>query len=194
MKTLHVWLGATIFLLPSLAMTGCDENPIIEEAPEVAALPVTAAASRQSVAVSGRAVHYFSGAVVHSQEQTNSGMIQRSTDIIELTGDLKGYILYHPTSVFDFTVGTLVNTGTQIFSGTIAGSAPVLLHDDAFRFEVDLSTGATTGVAHLGRSKDTPQGGGWYECGLVIVGIGVTPEGDNLSEYSGECTPRGNVN
>lgn len=194
MKTLHTWLGATIVLLSGLALTGCDENPITGDAPEGTALPVTPAASQQSIAVSGSAVHYFSEAIVHSQEPTDNGMIQRSTDIIELTGDLEGYALYHPTSVFNYASGTLVNTGTQIFSGTVAGSAPVILHDNTFHFEVDLNTGATTGEVHLGRSKDAPHRGSWYECDLVVVGTGVTPEGDNLSDYSGECVPRGNVN
>jgi hypothetical protein len=120
-------------------------------------------------------------------------MIQRSTDITELTGDLSGYILYHPTSVFDYGAGTLVNTGTQLFSGSIAGSAPVLLHDDTFRFESDLATGATTGEVFLGRSNDAPTRGGWYECTLDVVGTGLTPEGDGMVDYSGECTPRGNA-
>ena len=48
--------------------------------------------------VSGRAVHYFTTAIIHSQTPTATGMIQRSTDIIELTGDLRGRVLYHPTS------------------------------------------------------------------------------------------------
>jgi hypothetical protein len=193
MKNLHMWLGATILLLSSPVVTGCDQDPTTEATMEEG-IPLAQAASRQPIAVSGSGVHYFSGAIVHSQEQTEDGMIQQSTDIIELTGDLEGYVLYHPTSVFDNDSGTLVNTGTQIFSGTVAGSGPVILHDDTFRFEVDLNTGATTGEVHLGRSRDAPHLGGWYECDLVVVGTGVTPEGDNLSNYSGECIPRGNVN
>lgn len=193
MKTTTVWLGATIILLSGLAWAGCDESPITE-ASTGEDLPIAQAASRQPIAVSGSGVHYFSEAIVHSQEPTDDGMIQQSTDVIELSGDLEGYVLYHPTSVFDYASGTLVNTGTQIFSGTIAGSAPVVLHDDAFHFEVDLNTGATTGEVHLGRSNDAPHRGAWYECDLVVVGTGVTPEGDNLSDYSGECVSRGNVN
>ena len=34
--------------------------------------------------------------------------------------------------------GTLVNTGDQVYSGTIAGSDPVMIHDDQFRFYRDL--------------------------------------------------------
>ena len=138
-------------------------------------------------------MHYFTRAIIHSQEPTETGMVQRSSDYIELTGDLKGYVLYHPVSVFDFANGTLVNTGTQFFSGTVAGSAPVILHDDTFRFEVDLNSGATTGEVHLGRSKDAPEKGGWYECDLAITGTGMTPDGDGISDYSGTCRARGSL-
>lgn len=192
MNTTTMWLGATIILLSGLAWAGCDEGPITEASTE-GDLSIAHAASRQPIAVSGSGVHYFSEAIVHSQEPTDNGMVQRSTDVIELTGDLEGYVLYHPTSVFDNASGTLVNTGTQVFSGTVAGSAPVILHDDMFHFEVDLNTGATTGEVHLGRSNDAPHRGAWYECDLVVVGTGVTPEGDHLSDYSGECVPRGNA-
>ena len=44
-------------------------------------------------------------------------MIQKSTETVELTGDLKGRVLYHVTSVFDFVQGTLVNTGDQVYLG-----------------------------------------------------------------------------
>ena len=77
--------------------------------------------------VSGVATHYFTTAIVHSTEPTETGFIQRSTDIVELEGDLVGRVLYHPTSEFDFVEGTLVNAGNQVFSGTVLGSQPVLL-------------------------------------------------------------------
>ncbi len=57
--------------------------------------------------------------------------------------------LYHVTSVFDFLHGTLVNTGDQVYSGTIAGSAPVMIHDDQFRFEANLNTGQESGQVFL---------------------------------------------
>jgi hypothetical protein len=38
-------------------------------------------------------------------------MIQRSTETVELKGDLTGRILYHVTSTFDFANDSLVNTG-----------------------------------------------------------------------------------
>lgn len=186
-------LGAALTLLAVLLFVGCDSNPLGEASPASVDLADASEARARPFAVSGSAVHFLSTAVVHSQEPTANGMVQRSTDVIELRGDLSGYVLYHPTSVFDFEAGTLVNTGTQIFSGTVAGSAPVILHDDTFRFEVDLATGATTGVVYLGRSKDAPLKGTWYECTLDVVGTGVTPEGDNLSDYTGECTLRGSA-
>ena len=137
-------------------------------------------------AVSGRAVHYFTTAIIHSQTPTATGMIQRSTDIIELSGDLKGRVLYHPTSVFDFVKGTLVNTGNQVFSGTVLGSSPVLLHDDEFRFEVNLNTGGLeSGEVHLTDRIAGPK----IQCNLVAVGAGEkTPEGDSVVDYSGTCT------
>jgi hypothetical protein len=144
-----------------------------------------------TVLVSGEGVHFFTTAIVHSQEETATGMIQLSSDIVTLSGDLEGHILYHPTSIFDFAAGTLVNTGTQIFSGTILGSEPVILHDDRFRFEVDLATGATTGAVHLGRSNDSPHQGHWYVCDLEITGTGLTPQGDATFAYSGTCARMG---
>lgn len=79
-----------------------------------------------------------------------------------------------------------MNTGTQFFSGTIAGSGPVILYDDRFRFDIDLGTRETLGTVHFSRSKDAPRKGGWFECDLVVVGTGTTPAGDITSEYSGE--------
>jgi hypothetical protein len=194
MKARH----AALFLLlvgPTLAM--CDAAPTALRSdrstpgsdPLVMA-SIGSAASR-TISVSGSAVHYLTTAAIHSQQPTAVGMIQRSTEIIRLTGDLDGYILYHPTSTFDFANGTLVNTGTQLFSGTIAGSEPVVLHDDDFRFEVDLATGATLGSVRLARSNDAPHKGTWYECDLTVVGTGQTPEGDVLADYDGICLHRG---
>lgn len=192
-RGLHARLGSTLTLLIVLLLVGCDDNPVSEGATAGIDPADAPEASAQLFAVSGSGVHYFTTAVIHSQEPTDSGMIQLSTDIIELTGDLSGYILYHPVSVFDYEAGTLVNTGTQFFSGTVAGSAPMVLHDDEFRFDVNLATGATTGTVYLGRSKDAPTRGGWYECALDVVGTGLTPEGNGMVDYSGECTPRGNA-
>jgi hypothetical protein len=138
--------------------------------------------------VSGTAVHFFTTAMIHSQKSTANGMIQRSTDIIELSGDLKGRVLYHPTSVFDFVKGTLVNTGNQVFSGTVLGSPPVLLHDDEFRFEVDLrSGGLESGEVHLTDRLAGPK----IRCDLVAVGAGgTTPDGNSIVDYTGTCSFR----
>jgi hypothetical protein len=168
---------------------GCDQGS--EAAGSPSAPPTADGRSPRSAVrifqVSGSATHYFSTAVAHSEEASASGTVQRSTDIIRLTGDLDGYVLYHPTTVIDFAAGTLVNTGTQLFSGTVAGEGPVILHDDTFRFEVVLETGETRGEVHLGRSLDAPRGSPWFECDLDIVGTGLTPEGDGLADYTGRC-------
>lgn len=136
--------------------------------------------------VAGTGVHYLSTSIIHSQEATPTGMIQRSTDTVELDGDLVGRVLYHPVSVFDFVENTLVNTGHQVFSGTVLGSEPVMLHDDRFRFEVDLTTGETTGRVFL---TDRIAGPG-VRCRLWVVGVGQTPDGDPLIEYEGRCRIR----
>lgn len=149
------------------------------------------ASGGEALTVSGTGVHAFSTAIIHSQVATESGMIQRSSDIVTLRGDLEGHLLYHPTSIFDDEGGTLVNTGTQLFSGTVLGSEPVILHDDRFRFEVDLETGATTGAVYLGRSNDAPAAETWFDCDLAIVGTGVTDDGDATFTYEGSCQRNG---
>ncbi|TVP54018.1 MAG: hypothetical protein EA351_14145 [Gemmatimonadales bacterium] len=164
-----------ILLLWVPMLAGCEGSPLSAD---------------DVMPVQGSVVHYLSTAVVHSEEPTENGLIQRSTEIVELSGDLEGYLLYHPTTTFDFANQTMVNTGTQVFSGTVGGSDPVILHDDRFRFDVDLETGETIGTVHLSRSHDAPQDG-WYECDLEVVGTGMTPEGDALADYSGECRSRG---
>jgi hypothetical protein len=138
--------------------------------------------------VSGSGVHFFTTAIVHSSEPTPTGMIQRSTETVELTGDLVGRILYHPVSVFDFVEGTLVNEGHQVFSGTVLDTGPVLIHDDEFRFEVDLATGITVGEVHLVDRIAGPR----TRCHLEIYGFGeTTPEGDAIVEYTGVCRIQG---
>jgi len=137
-----------------------------------------------TVRVAGSGVDQLNTAIVHSQEFTLTGMIQKSTEIVELTGDLKGRVLYHVTSVFDFAAGTLVNTGDQVYSGTIAGSAPVLIHDDRFRFDVNLVTGAEAGQVYFFNHIAGPA----VKCQLDVVGTGVTAEGNPTFDYKGSCT------
>lgn len=184
-----MWFGAVI-LMPIVVLAGCGSRAVPETAAGDGFGSSAGAAGAQPVAVSGSAVHYFSTAIVHSRDSIGSRIVQRSTDIIRLSGDLNGYILYHPVSEFDLERRTLVNTGSQVFSGSVVGSAPVLLHDDSFRFEVDLASGATTGQVTLSRQSDARDSGGWHQCRLTVTGTGATPQGDNLSSYHGECTRR----
>lgn len=133
--------------------------------------------------VAGTGVHYFTTAIIHSQEFTATGLVQQSTEIVELDGDLSGRLLYQPTSVFDFAAGTLVNTGHQVYSGVVLDLGPVMIHDDSFRFEVDLQTGATVGEVHLTGHI----AGAKVRCHLDVVGTGLTGEGDATFEYTGHC-------
>jgi len=135
------------------------------------------------VPVSGTGTHYFTTAIIHSKEPTPTGFVQRSTDIVELEGDLEGRVLYHPVSVFDFAAGTLVNTGHQVFSGTVLGSEPVLISDDEFRFEVQLATGETVGRIFLTQ----PMAGPRIYCELEANGTGMSPGGDARIAYTGRC-------
>lgn len=138
--------------------------------------------------VSGTGVHYFSTAKVYSQQPTDTGFIQRSTDIVELEGDLNGRVLYHPVSVFDFAAGTLVNTGHQVFSGTVLGSEPVMIYDEWFRFDVNLVTGETLGEIYLLDHVAGPK----VRCELTVTGDGtLTPAGDAVVDYTGRCRFRG---
>jgi hypothetical protein len=65
--------------------------------------------------LSGTAIHYFTTAIIHSEDSTGNGKKQRSTESIDLDGDLVGRILYQPISKFDFVAGRLVDTGLQVF-------------------------------------------------------------------------------
>ncbi len=113
--------------------------------------------------------------------------MQRSTETFELSGDLNGLILYHPISRFDFAAGTLVNTGNQVFSGTVLDFGPVLLHDDEYRFEVNLGTGHTVGKVFLENRLSGPD----IRCHLDVIGQGEMDElGDALFDYTGNCRIR----
>ena len=133
--------------------------------------------------VAGSGVHFVTTVIVHSSEPTETGMIQRSTETVDLTGDLTGRILYQPTSVIDFTNLTLTNTGHQVFSGTVLGSAPVMLYDDEFRFDVNLATRAATGKVYLTDNIAGPK----IRCELDIVATGHTAEGNVTADYTGYC-------
>jgi hypothetical protein len=144
-------------------------------------------ARRTTVKVSGHGFDDLKNAIVHSDTPTPGGKIVRSTEIVELFGDLRGRVLYHVTSVIDVAKGTLVNTGEQVFSGTVAGSEPVMIHDDQFRFEVNLATGEESGQVYLYNHIAGPQ----VRCTLHGVGTGRNADGNPTFEYTGECTFRG---
>lgn len=137
----------------------------------------------KTVHVSGTGTDLKNGALVHSKKSTPNGEIQRSTEIIDLDGDLKGKVLYHVTTVIDTRKNTLVNTGDQVFSGTILGSEPVLLHDSKFRFEVNLKTGADSGSVFLVDHIAGPR----VRCKLKVTGTGKNAEGNPTFSYVGTC-------
>jgi hypothetical protein len=140
-----------------------------------------------TVNVTGSGFDDLTHAIVHSVTPTPTGMIQQSTEIVELFGDLRGRVLYHVTSVFDFVNGTLVNTGEQVYSGTVAGSAPVLIHDDQFQFKANLVTGEESGGVFLFNHIAGPK----VRCTLDVVGTGLNAEGNPTFDYTGQCTFRG---
>ena len=140
-----------------------------------------------TVTVAGTGYDDLRNAIVHWQKPTATGLIQQSTEIVELNGDLIGRVLYHVTTEIDFVNGTLVNTGEQVYSGTVAGSAPVLIHDDQFRFEVNLVTGQETGQVFLLNHLAGPK----VRCTLKVIGTGLNADGNPTFSYSGECTFRG---
>jgi hypothetical protein len=139
--------------------------------------------AKRSIRVSGTGTDLLNGSIVHSKKPTATGVIQRGTEIVDLSGDLNGKILYHVTTVIDNQKGTLVNTGDQVFSGTIAGSEPVMIHDAKFRFEVNLATGAESGSVYLSDHIAGPQ----VRCELKVTGTGKTADGNPTFSYAGIC-------
>lgn len=145
--------------------------------------PESIQSKKHPVKVSGQGVDHLDSALVHWKTPTPTGLIQQSTEIVDLEGDVNGRVLYHVTSVFDFVKGTLVNTGDQVFSGTIAGSAPVMIHDDRFRFEINLVTGEESGQVFLFDQIAGPK----TRCVLQVVGTGLNADGNPTFTYTGEC-------
>src|SRR5258706_2469889 len=74
-----------------------------------------------TVRVAGSGLDHLDTAVVHSKETTPTGLIQKSTEIVELEGDMKGRVPYQGNSGFDFVHGPLLNTGQKGYSRTTAG-------------------------------------------------------------------------
>ena len=138
--------------------------------------------------VSGTAIHYFDdvqgrNSITHKATPTDTGVNLRTTESVDLFGDLEGRVLYQPQTVINHVEGTLVNTGNQVFSGTVLGEGPVLLHDNLFRVDVNLATGETVGKMFLVDHVDGPV----VDCVVEIVGTGFTEEGNGLADYSGRC-------
>ena len=143
--------------------------------------------------VSGTAIHYFDedvpgrNVITHKVTPTETGVILRNTESVDIFGDLHGRALYHPETVIDEAAGTLVNTGKQVFSGTVLGEGPVLLLDEFFRVEVNLVTGETSGMMLLIDPLDASR----VQCVIRIFGTGMTPEGNGMADYSGRCRLNG---
>lgn len=139
--------------------------------------------SKRSVQVVGNGTDLLNGAIVHSKRQTPNGFVQKSTEIVELKGDLIGRVLYHVTSTFDLTNDRLVNMGDQVFSGTIANSDPVMIHDARFRFDVNLKTGVEAGSVYLFDHIAGPK----VRCTLHVVGTGKDADANPTFNYNGHC-------
>jgi hypothetical protein len=167
------------FIAAALLMAGVASPAIADDDDDCDA------ASRW-VQVSGTAIHYFTNVIEHSERPTKNGVVKRTTETIDLDGDLVGRVLYQPRSRINYNAGTLVNTGRQVFSGTVLGSKPVLLFDDEFRFDVDFFNGTTVGKVFLNDRIAGPR----INCELDIIGTGVTAEGNGLASYSGRCKVR----
>jgi hypothetical protein len=152
-----------------------------------AALLLPAGAHDRTVPVSGGGFDSLNTAIVHEKHDTPTGSMQKSTETVELNGDLIGRVLYQVTTVIDTAHGTLVNTGDSVFSGTIAGSAPVLILDDRSRFDVNLVTGQERGQVTLAHALAGPK----VRCTLDVVGTGLNADGNPTFTYTGQCTFRG---
>ncbi len=135
------------------------------------------------VEVNGVGTHYFDSLVVHKSRPTENGLRQTATETIDLTGDLEGRVLYQPTSVIDYAAGTMVNTGKQVFSGTILGGKPVMIFDDEFRFDVNLFTGEVRGKVYLTDRVSGPKA----VCELEVTGTAPPNAAAADFAYSGYC-------
>jgi hypothetical protein len=175
MRTLTILAGATVFVGALGTRPVADSDAAGNDDDST------------TVKVTGTGFDDLKNAIVHWQKPTTTGSIQQSTEIVELFGDLRGRVLYHVTTVTDSVKNTLVNTGDQVYSGTIAGSMPVMIHDDQFRFEVDFTTGKETGQVFLFNHIAGPK----VRCALEGTGTGPNAQGNPTFTYIGECTFRG---
>jgi hypothetical protein len=128
------------------------------------------------VQVSGSGVDLLSGMIVHSETKTSSGSIQKSTEIVELDGVLRGRVLVAAKTTIDSAKGTLTNTGAR--------SEPVMIHDSRFHFGVNLATGADSGVVYLSDHIAGPK----VNCTLYVTGKGKDSAGNPIFDCRGDCT------
>ena len=135
--------------------------------------------------VSGTAIHYASTSWVHPNtfQATETGFTLVSTDFVEIFGDIQGRAVSQLFTTYNEVEGTIVNTGHQVFSGTVFGSDPVMLYDDDFRFEIDLVAGETTGDIYLIDQISGPK----VRCIFSMQSTGQDADLNNLSEYFGQC-------
>lgn len=167
--TSGVWVGGFLLATTNMTLAGSAMGDEAE--------------TQRRIQVRGTGMDLLNGAVVHSKKPTPTGMIQKGTEVVELSGDLSGKVLYHVTTVIDNQKGTLTNTGDQVFSGTIAGSEPVMLHDSRFHFEVNLTTGAEKGSVYLFDRIAGPD----VRCELTVTGTGKSADGNPTFRYTGYC-------
>ena len=140
-------------------------------------------APQRTIHVSGHGVDRMDGALVHSEQKTPAGLTRISTAVVELEGDLEGRVLYQVTTRIDSARGKLTNTGRQVYSGTIAGSEPVMLYDDRFVFEANLATGSEHGRVYLVRHLGEPA----VRCLLEVSGTGKDGHDNPTFTYAGDC-------
>ncbi len=145
---------------------------------------IAVAQGAEVIQVKGTGTDFLNGEIVHLKSTTPTGEMRKSTGISELRGDLNGKILYQLTAELDYTRGTLVKTGDQVFSGTVMGSEPLMIHDSKFRYEINLTTGALSGALYLFDRIVGPT----VECELQIIGTGVNADGNRTFSYVGTCT------
>jgi hypothetical protein len=74
-----------------------------------------------------------------------------------------------------------------VYLATIAGSGPVTIHDDQFRFDFNLVTGKTVGQVFLFNHIAGPK----VRCTPEGIGTGLNADGNPTFTHSGECTLRG---
>ena len=141
------------------------------------------------IEVSGTGIHDFGTKLSHRYKETPKKIREISTETIDLSGDLEGRVLYQPKGITTKAEGKLVNTGYQVFSGTVKGSRPVMLFDDEYRFEVNFFTGEVRGKVYLSKSLSGPR----MSCEIDIVNSNIPPaDNKTFSNYSGVCWIRKN--